>query len=244
MKTLILMLQFMTRLPIPVEIEVAPEDFPRGTKYFPVVGLVIGILNGLLCLLLSMRLDRSMVVILVVLCNLLLTGALHLDGLADTCDGLFSARVKERMLEIMRDSRIGTNGAIAIFFDLALKVVLLWQIKDPYLVKGLLIAPVVSRTMLIILILTCPPARAESGMGNLFVGKTRWSDAMIAFLVCLAVMAAGLGYQALPVIGMNLLALWLYRRLVLGKIGGMTGDTLGAMNEVSEVVSFLTLVIF
>jgi adenosylcobinamide-GDP ribazoletransferase len=244
MKTLILMLQFMTRLPLPVKIEMAPEDFPRGTKYFPVVGLVIGILNGLLCLLLSMRLDRSIVVISVVLFNVLLTGALHLDGLADTCDGLFSARVKERMLEIMRDSRIGTNGAIAIFFDLALKMILLWQIKDPYLVKGLLIAPAVSRTMLIILVLTCPPARAESGMGNLFIGKTSWRDNALAFLFCLAVVVAGLGYGALPVIGMNLLALWLYRRLVLGKIGGMTGDTLGAMNEVSEVVSFLTLVIF
>jgi adenosylcobinamide-GDP ribazoletransferase len=241
MRILILMMQFMTRIPLPVEIKVEPADFPRGVKYFPLVGLAIGTLNVLLFWLLDLRLERGLAVVSAVLFNVLITGALHLDGLADTCDGLFSVRGKERMLEIMRDSRIGTNGALAIFFDLALKVVLLGQLKDSFLIKGLLLAPVISRTMMVLLIKTCPPARAESGMGNLFIGQTRWRDVMIAFASCLVAVAVGFGYQALLLLGVNLLAVWCYRRLVMGKIGGMTGDTLGALNEVGEIVTLLVL---
>jgi adenosylcobinamide-GDP ribazoletransferase len=244
MRILILMLQFMTRLPLPVEIQVEPADFPRGVKYFPLVGLTLGALNVLFFWILNLKLERGLNVVLLVLLNIMVTGALHLDGLADTCDGLFSARGKERMLEIMRDSRIGTNGAIAIFFDLALKIVLLGQLKDCCLIKGILLAPVISRTLMVLLIMTCPPARAGSGMGNLFIGQTRWRDAIGAFVFCLIAVVVGCGYQALPLLGLNLLAGWCYRRLVLRKIGGMTGDTLGALNEVSEVVSLLALVFF
>jgi adenosylcobinamide-GDP ribazoletransferase len=241
MKTLILMLQFLTRIPLPVQLKVKPDDFGRGIKYFSLVGLALGILNALLFWLLNLRLDRGLAAVLVVLFNVLITGALHLDGLADTCDGLFAVRSKERMLAIMRDSRIGTNGALAIFFVLAFKLVLLWQIDAHYLLKGILLAPVISRTMMVLLIMTCPAARAESGMGNLFIGKARWRDAWVAFIFCLAMLAAGFGYLAAPIVGVNLLAVWLYRRMVVTKIGGMTGDTLGAMNEVSEVVSLLVL---
>jgi adenosylcobinamide-GDP ribazoletransferase len=243
MKIFILMLQFFTRIPLPVELKVKPDDFPRGVKYFPVVGLVIGGFNALLYRLLSLGLDQNLTIISVVLFNLLITGALHVDGLADTCDGFFSARSKAKMLVIMRDSRIGTNGAIAVFFDLVLRLALLGRLTDACLIKGLLIAPLIARTTILPLLMTCPPARAESGLGNLFIGKTRWQDNAVAFLVCLGVTIAVLGYRGLVIIGLNLLTIGFFRQLALAKIGGVTGDTLGAMNEVSEIVTLLTIAV-
>ncbi|MGD8399743.1 MAG: adenosylcobinamide-GDP ribazoletransferase [Bacillota bacterium] len=243
MKYLLLMLQFFTRIPLPHAPPADPADFPHGVKYFPVVGLVVGVFNFLCYLLFSLGGSKILAALGVVLANLLITGALHLDGLADTCDGLFSARAREKMLEIMRDSRIGTNGAIAVFFDLGLKLALLWQIDGPDLMRGILIAPVVSRTMLVILLLTCPPARAGSGLGNLFIGKTDWPSNLGAFAFCLAITAAVCGCRGMIMIGFNLGAVALYRRLVLRKIGGMTGDTLGAMNEVGEVAALMAFLI-
>ncbi|HYH01828.1 MAG TPA: adenosylcobinamide-GDP ribazoletransferase, partial [Bacillota bacterium] len=105
MKLFLIMLQFFTRIPLPLEVAVNPADFPRGVRYFPLVGLIIGFLDALVFWLLTLGLDKSIAVVGVVLFNSCLTGALHLDGLADTCDALFSARDRERMLEIMKDSR-------------------------------------------------------------------------------------------------------------------------------------------
>jgi adenosylcobinamide-GDP ribazoletransferase len=242
MKIFLLMLQFLTRIPLPFELQVDPADFPRGVKYFPVVGLVVGGLNTLCYYLFSLRFSPSLAALGVIFANLMITGALHLDGLADTCDGFFSARSKEKMLEIMRDSRIGTNGAIAVFFDLGLRLILLLQINDyTALLRGILIAPVVSRTMMLLLILTCPAARVGDGLGNLFIGKTGWPANLVAFAFCLTVTVAVFGYRGLLIIGCNLLATVLYRQLALRKIGGMTGDTLGAMNEVSEILVYASL---
>lgn len=243
MKTFFLMLQFFTRIPIPVEIAVNPEDFPRGVRYFPLVGLVIGILDALCFWLCALGLEKTIAVILTLLFNALITGALHLDGLADTCDGIFSARSKEKMLEIMKDSWLGTNGAIAIFFDLALKAALLYQLNEVSIIRALIVIPVISRTTMAFLMIVCSPARPEGGLGNLFIGKLKPEDILIASVLCLIIAVSVISVHVLPVIAFNLLGFIWYRRLVTAKIRGMTGDTLGAMNEVSEVITLLGLVL-
>ena len=243
MKLFLLILQFFTRIPIPAKGTVDPANFPRGVRYFPLAGLVIGVLDALVFWLLTLGLDRSVAVIGTVLFNICLTGALHLDGLADTCDGIFSARNRERMLEIMKDSRIGTNGAVAVFFDLALKIALLLQLEVNVAIPALIAAPVISRTTMVLLMLTCLPARPEAGLGSLFIGKVQPRDVVIAAVLCLVCTVGTITWQGLPVIALNLLALIGYRQVVTSKIGGMTGDTLGAMNEISEVVTLLGLVL-
>ncbi|HHU52072.1 MAG TPA: adenosylcobinamide-GDP ribazoletransferase [Firmicutes bacterium] len=242
MKKFFLILQFLTRIPIPVDIEVNPEDFPRGVRYFPLVGLVIGVLDALCFRLCAAGLEEMMAVILTLLFNTLITGALHLDGLADTCDGIFSARSKEKMLEIMKDSRLGTNGAIAIFFDLALKAALLHQLNAVSIIPALIVTPVISRTTMTFLMILSPPARPEGGLGNLFVGKLRPGDLLFASVLCLIIAVSVISVHVIPVIALNLLGFIGYRRLVTAKIQGMTGDTLGAMNEVSEILTLLGLV--
>jgi adenosylcobinamide-GDP ribazoletransferase len=239
MKRFLYMLQFFTRIPVPIQAQ--PEDFGSGIKYFPLVGLVIGGLNVLGYLLLSLVFHKILAVILLCLLNLLITGALHLDGLADTCDGIFSSRSREKMLEIMRDSRIGTNGVIAIFFDLILRIALLMQIQDALILKAILIMPVIGRTAMTFLIGSSPPARSGKGLGNLFLAKTHWIEIVIAAFTTLIITAFLLRYQALWVIGWNGLAIMIYRWLMMTKLGGMTGDTLGAGNELSEIVVLLTM---
>jgi adenosylcobinamide-GDP ribazoletransferase len=240
MRVFILMLQFLTRIPINIQLQAESKDFAKGVKYFPLVGLVVGSINVIGYSLVSLVFSKTVAVIFTCLLNIMITGAFHLDGLADTCDGIFSSRTRERMLEIMRDSRIGANGAIAIFFDLVLRIGFLIHLKDPALFKAVLIAPVISRTAMIYL-MSAPPARAEGGLGNLFLGKVRLWDGMIAGALCLALVVLILNYQALSVIAVNLIAIWGYRRLILKQIQGMTGDTLGAGNEVSEIMVLATL---
>lgn len=243
MRIFVLMLQFLTRIPIPLQIQVAEDDFGKGIKYFPLIGLLIGSLNVLGYVSFSLVFSKSISIIGVCLLNILITGALHLDGLADTCDGIFSGRSRERSLEIMRDSRIGTNGAIGIFFDLAFRIGLLLPINDRYLMKALLLAPVISRTALAFLICLSPPARSEQGLGNLFLGKSKLRDAGIALLSCLILAAVFLRYQAIVVISCNLIAMFLYNRLIISKMQGMTGDTLGAGNELSEIIVLVSLLL-
>ncbi len=243
MKYFWLMLQFLTRIPIKIEISVHDGDLHNGIKYFPLIGLMIGSLNALFYLLIAMVCSKNIAIILGCLFVLLLTGALHLDGLADTCDGVFSARPKEKILEIMKDSRIGSNGVIAIFFDLALKIILLTEIKGSIIVKALVLAPVISKTAMVFLIHSSQPAR-QDGLGTMFIGKSSKKDLFIAFGLGVFFALGLFPYQAAAILGINVLAMIIFRGYIAAKIGGMTGDTLGAANEVSEIVTLATLTFF
>ena len=118
MKTFILALQLMTRLPINKEIQVTDARLIRGVMYWPLVGVVTGVIDCIVFVLLSFFVPKSVAAVFAVLCQLCVTGGFHLDGLCDTADAIYSARTRERMLEIMKDSRIGTNGVIAAIFDI------------------------------------------------------------------------------------------------------------------------------
>ena len=123
-KRFLLTLGFMTRIPVNVDLgEVKDEDMHKGFLYYPVVGLIIGLIDMVVYLLVCQILPEIYGIIFALLANFFVTGAFHLDGLSDTADGIYSARTRERMLEIMKDSRIGTNGGIAMCFDIMLKVV-------------------------------------------------------------------------------------------------------------------------
>lgn len=243
MKNFILIIQFLTRIPINISIDVKEEDFIKGVKFFPIVGLIIGIINALVYKGALLLLPSQIAIILTVLSNILITGALHIDGIADTCDGIFSARSKERMLEIMRDSRIGTNGAVAMFFDLALRIGILLSISEVQSIKVLVLSPILSRTFMVIVMYCSVYARAQGGLGNTFIGKVSFKDTLITVVIGVTLGFAILGYGVGIVIGVNLIVILLYKVYISSKIGGMTGDTLGASNEISEIVIFLVILI-
>ena len=241
MKSLILMLQFFTRLPLPFEIQADAEDFNKGFIWFTAVGLVIGGLLALLCIALSPFVGTLLLAVILVLAEVLLTGGLHLDGLSDTFDGLYSNRDKERVLEIMKDSRIGANGALAMMSWLLLKIALLNELfqltavhapkTTPWLV--LLLMPVAAKSALALSCYLGPYARKE-GMGHLFIGKVSVIQ-LFPVLTLAAILHALLVPASLAVWAGILLLTLAYTHHVRKRIDGLTGDTLGAWHELSEL---------
>jgi len=240
-KSLILMLQFFTRLPLPIEIQADAEDFNRGFVWFTTVGLVIGGLLTLLYIILSPFIGTLLLAVILVLAEVLLTGGLHLDGLSDTFDGLYSNRDKERVLEIMKDSRIGANGALAMMSWLLLKIALLSELFEFYTAHSaksapwlvLLLMPVAAKSALALSCYLGPYARKE-GMGHLFIGKVNGSR-LFPVLTLAAILHGLLVPASLAVWAGILLFTLAYTRHVRKRIDGLTGDTLGAWHELSEL---------
>ena len=212
----------------------------RSTAYFPVVGLIIGAILLGLHYLLTFLLPGVIVNALLLAALVLMSGGLHLDGLADTIDGLAGHRTPERRLEIMHDSRIGGIGAVGLFLFLIIEFVTLNSIPYKWLPFTLLLAPAVSRWTMIAAIFTYPYARPE-GLGKAFKQGVSWIELLIASLVALALAAilfqiAGLVILATVFIIINGAALFFKRRL-----GGLTGDTYGAVNEIALITVLLTI---
>lgn len=242
MKSFILAVQFLTRIPINVQVETKENSFAESVLWFPLAGLLIGAFNGLIYWLSSMVLDGIFPVVCTVLANVCITGGLHVDGLADTCDGIFSARKRERMLEIMKDSRIGTNGTLAIIFDMLVRVAILVSVPADKIIWVLFLAPIASRALLPLLMKLSVYARAE-GMGGLFLGKQKWHRTIAALLIGLAIIYAIFGFLGFVSFVVVLLTLMMFKGYIYSKLQGMTGDTIGAANEIAEILFTLTMVI-
>ena len=129
-KGFIILLQFMTRIPVPVKVEYDEEKLGKAIKFFPLVGLIIGFFLFTVNFFAGKVTDnRQITAVIIIMAEILVTGLIHIDGLADTADGLFSYADKERMLEIMKDSRIGTNGTVALILYFLAKTVFLAAVK-------------------------------------------------------------------------------------------------------------------
>nr|WP_237391257.1 adenosylcobinamide-GDP ribazoletransferase [Cedecea sulfonylureivorans] len=238
------MLQFMSRLPVPGRWSQGLEvnQYVRGIITFPFVGLLLGSLAGLVFMVLQPWSGLPLAALGYVLALALLTGGFHLDGLADTFDGVFSARTREKMLEIMRDSRLGTHGGLALIFVLFAKVLLVSELslRGNNMLGVLAGASVAGRAACVMLMYRQKYAR-ESGMGNLFIGKVSGMQTAVtlacgALLCVLLVPVAGIWAFAITLAAMMAFA-WALRRT----LGGHTGDTLGAAIELGEVVFLLAL---
>ena len=252
MQSLILMLQFMTRYPIPIQIEFTAAHFVRGMKWMPLVGLLAALPGALAFALAEIWLGREIAALFAVIMLITVTGGLHLDGIADTADGLFSYRTRERMLEIMRDSTLGANGVIALVLTILLKFTLLTQIPGQGGLLAVLATPVLGRTALTWHSTSARYAREVRGIGD-YVNQTGLPQALAATAVSLGLiilLLALCGVQSsliaavavllvLPPIAVaTLFAAYLNKRL-----GGITGDTIGASIEISEIISFFVILI-
>lgn len=233
------MLQFLTRIPVNERWcdGVDLKDYSRGIFCFPLVGLVMGLLTALVWWTVMPHVGALVAAIAVVIAHIMLTGGLHLDGLADSCDGLFSVRSRERILEIMRDSRIGTNGALALIVAVVLRTALIYQMSADGLpvLAFLIVTPVVGRGMMAVMMYRQVYAR-ESGMGNLFIGKISEGRFGVTLLLMAALVLFIGGLSSLFALLVTLLFVFGFRRFVASRIGGQTGDTLGAACELSELV--------
>lgn len=234
MKNLLAALRFLTILPLG-----KPADFPghRMVSYFPVAGLILGLLLALIDRALQYIFPLSIVSLMDLVFLAVFTGALHLDGLADTADGLFSHRTSEDALKIMKDSRVGTMGLLALIFVLGIKWAGISSLHE-YRVYYLILIPAYARGAFTIAIYFLDYIRPEGGTAKDFfadnksIGSLGWLLAPVAFSLWLGIRGIILN---VVFIGIVILVTLYYKK----RLGGITGDMLGALGEVTEAGLFL-----
>lgn len=226
--------RFLTVLPIPGSLGTAAEDLPGATLYFPLVGLVIGAAAGACALLLTPIMPPLPTAVLLTMVLIAFSGALHLDGLADTADGFFSSRPRERMLEIMRDSRIGAMGVVALIMLLGLKISCLSSLNRIDLAKAVLLMPLAGRCAIPAMMALLPYARPAGGLGSLFYTRDARFKALASMIFLLIVAGLLGGLKGLVSVVLVALIVALFSCYCQKKIGGATGDTLGAVCELCE----------
>ncbi len=227
-----LALQFLTIIPTPKISVVDAGKLGASLAYFPAVGLLLGFILFGLDHVLGYVLTPAVVAALLVLTLAVLSGGHHLDGLADTCDGLVSGRTPEERLELITRSGIGAFGAAGIGIILLLKFAAVYSVGDR---TALFLMPVLSRWAVVGTIFAFPYARA-SGLGAPYKQGVRWQHLLIATVIALVASLAAFWLMGLAV----MLFVWAIicgiAALLKSKLGGLTGDSYGAIVEVSEVM--------
>lgn len=238
MKTFILTLRFLTRIPFPYKDNslMADDEFAKGIIFFPIIGAITGIINAIIFLIAYQTENVLFAAACAVLSGVVVTGAFHIDGLADTCDGVFSSRSKEKMLDIMRDSRLGTNGAIAVVFDIVLRISLIYGISTKYSQIILIILTPIAGKMITPILANSVYARHGSGLGNIYIGRLKPYFAVGAVFIGALIIVLALGIEGLLPIFATIITAHIFKKYIEKSIGGMTGDTLGAGAELAEII--------
>lgn len=235
MSVLLQVIALFTKIPIPERIGFDAERMRKGVRFFPVAGLLVGLLQAAVAVLAMRFFSREVAVALSMAFVIHLTGGLHHDGLADTMDGILSARRREEMLRIMKDSRIGTHGVLALILSLLLKFLFLLEVEESLLIQILVVLPVAGRTSMAVMLWGSRYAR-EEGFGNLFIGKTLPRDSIYAGTVGAILLYILTGLPGVSALVLILFMMLLFRGHLEKLLGGLTGDTLGAMNEMAELL--------
>jgi adenosylcobinamide-GDP ribazoletransferase len=239
-------LQLLTNIPLTIKRELSPARMGKATTWFPLVGLIIGCILAFTNLVLNIVLPPPVVNALLIVIWVMVTGAMHLDGFADTCDGLAGHKPVEERWRIMHDSRTGAFGVVGIALLLLVKYIALSTLPARSIIPALVVIPVISRWAMVYAIFAFPYARPE-GLGKAYKDATRWPQFTIATVITIVIIAAlilrGMAVAGLLVmfgvcIFTTLLALYFKH-----KFAGLTGDTYGAINETAEVMALLLVIV-
>ena len=231
---------FLTILPV-IDTRPASEDTVAASfQWFPLVGFILGAALVGEDWLLAHVFAQVIRSVLIVLSLTAITGAVHLDGLADTADAFGAGRDRERALDILRDSRVGTFGASAIFFDLTLKVLALSTLAGSRRVAALLVAPMLARWAMLFLVATGLPYLRSSGAGSTLLASGRkggWPARIVTTFTFLVAILVG-GPIALAIAAVVVFAM---RAFYVRWLGGVTGDLIGACGELVEIAVLVTM---
>lgn len=235
--------RFLTLVPVPVSADAATHDITESLYLFPLVGLLIGALSVGSGSAAYYLFGSPVHAVAAVAATSLVTAGFHLDGLADTCDALFSWRARERKLEIMQDSRIGAMGAIALVLVVALKIAALLALGEQWWI-GALLSPAFGRWADIYGVTRFPTAKNEGLASDVQTADP--SGHLMPASGLTAVAAAPLWYYGewylvLVAFGAALLVIHWFANAVVESLGGLTGDVYGAMSELGEVVALLVI---
>lgn len=244
MKGFLTALQFLTIVRISDDGELTEEQFGNSMAYFPLIGLCIGLVLVGIRSVLVLVLPPSLADVLVIVTLVIITGSLHLDGFADTIDGLAGGRDRKKILAIMRDSRIGSFAVVGLILILSLKILALIELPEDIKNRTLLVLPVLGRWSTVQLASFFKYARSDSGMAKAFTQFAGPLEYLIASLITGLVVAGVFllkGFIIMLVVAALTFLVGLFFRQ---RIGGVTGDIMGASCELSEVITLLVLCAF
>lgn len=219
---------------VPLRRETSAGDMGRSLPFFPVVGLALGGLLLGLDRLLGLAFPSALVNILLIIALIVVTRALHVDGFIDTCDGLAGGGSASARLEIMRDSRVGSFGVIGALCLVLLLYVSLTLLPEQHRQAALVLAPAISRWTMVYAVAAYPYARQGQGLGATFKDGATWPRFAAATAVTLAACGGLMRLDGLAVMAASWLVAAAAARYLGGKLGGLTGDTYGAINEVVQ----------
>ncbi len=234
--------QFLTIFPGPSLKGEKEQGLGSSLPWFPIIGLFLGgILLGLdqlFDLFLPQFLNSALLLVALVI----ITGALHLDGFMDTCDGFAVKSSAAERLKVMADSHVGGFGVAGACCLFLVKFACIVSLPDELRAVGLLLMPVIARWSVAYAIMAFPSAR-KGGLGDLFKGKTSWTMTHIATIITLAIAAGFLNWIGLALVAGIWVIAFLIAKGLSSRLGGLTGDTYGAIIEISEVCILIAIVI-
>jgi len=237
MRGFLIALTFFTRIPLPVPQDITAEEFTRSYRFYPLVGLIIGLLLWILAKALIPYYPPLVLGALLLGAELMLTGGIHVDGFMDSMDGLLSARSPERILEIMKDSRVGAHASMAVVGLLLLKFALLASLT-PSTLALLIVMPMLSRWVFQIGVIGFPYARSQ-GLGKGFHEASKWITFLLSGGVICGISFFLLGLAGPLAFGVSAVVITLMASRISALLGGLTGDLYGAFIELSEVICLL-----
>ncbi|MBU1853752.1 MAG: adenosylcobinamide-GDP ribazoletransferase [Candidatus Omnitrophica bacterium] len=232
MKNFLIALQFLTSIPVRIK---NIDENKVSSSYFPLVGLLLGlILIGANRFLWFLGFEQFFINIILVILLIILTGGIHMDGLADTMDAFLSRKGKDEILRIMRDSRIGTMGVLSLVSIILLKIAFISSISLDLKEPSLILMCVFSRWSLVLSMFLFPYAR-EEGKAKIFVRNINIK--VFIFSTVITILCAFMFWRVSGLVTLAVVALSAYiaGRAISERIGGITGDTLGAINEFAEI---------
>ncbi len=244
-KSFLVALQFLTSIPIPLKSELSLNQLGGSTLYFPVAGLVIGGILAGVNWVLNLILPSPVTNALLIVALVIVTGAMHLDGLSDTCDGMAGHKTVEERWKVMHDSHAGAFGVVGVILVLLVQYVALNHIPADKMTATLLFLPSVSRWAMVYAIYAYPYAR-PAGLGKAYKEATGWLQFAGATVITLAI--AGALFPLFYVTGFILIGGALIVTTGLAfyfkyKFAGLTGDTYGATNEAAEVMTLIFIIV-
>lgn len=237
-KDVLVAFQFLTRLPTP-KVEFVSDALARSACFFPLIGIGVGASACLVHYLLADHLPKSVIAIAVLLLTVLITGALHEDGFADAADGFGGGWNREQVLRILKDSRIGSYGALAIVFSFGARAILLAQLPERRFAAFVICAHTLCRWTALPLGYFLQPAQADIGQGARIGGKLSIPRTMFGTLLTATVAIYFFRFQfwipMLVATAITFISGVYYKR----RIGGITGDCFGATNQLTEIAVYL-----
>ena len=250
MKAFFIALQFLTRIHLVRQTVWTDEDFGRSVRYFPLVGLVLGLvyLTGVIMVAvlpeyLGWQFPEHLQAAILVILPILATGGIHCDGFMDTADGIFSGRDRERMLEIMKDSCSGSFGVVAFGILLLLQYSVVLDMDTDTMLEALSVMPIVGRLMMTMVICLCPYARPE-GIGKAFARYAGKKTCSLVVLYTSALLIILYDWQAEAAMMAAMAFTYFFANYVVKRLGGVTGDVYGAVCILAELVVLVFYLLF